>query len=92
MLLKNLLNKNGQNGEVELITFTNFNSFNIIGHSETEGSNIEPMFLLKEIPTGIPPILEIAPLSPEHMEKLAVSFGTIEKANAAVQKYMEIPQ
>jgi hypothetical protein len=60
--------------------------------SETEGSIIEPMKLLKELPSSIPQLVKLSPLPADKMEKLASSFGTLEKANAAIQEYLSLPR
>jgi len=48
--------------------------------------------MFETIPTGDPIPVEIPTLSQSWIEKLAITFGTLEKATNAVKEYTSLPR
>ena len=63
-----------------------------IGRSTTDGQTIEPFKLLTDIPTTDPDYVVPTTLSETRLNKLAASFGTLEKVQHALVDYTLLPK
>jgi len=50
------------------------------------------LFLLSSLPKGVPELIEIPELDHNRMEKLAATFGTMEKVQSAIGEYLSAPR